>query len=78
MKLKLVEPADTTAAMGTEVSCGNAGQNVACRSIYTWNLGAELSPRFGQIHGCRLDHSVHVSVLQATMKIQLSVCIAYI
>ena len=62
MKPKLVEPSDTTAAMGTEVSCGNAGQYVACRLTYTWNLGAELSPSFGKFYGSWLDHSVHVSV----------------
>ena len=37
MKLKLVVSADTTAAMGTEVSCGNAGQNVVRSSTYRNN-----------------------------------------
>ena len=32
MKLELVEPAETTAALGTAVSYGNAGQYVACPS----------------------------------------------
>ena len=62
MKPKLVEPAETTAAMGTEISGGNAGPYVVCRSTYTWNLGAELSPSFGQLHGSWLDYSVQVSV----------------